>query len=164
MSRHAVPIELGAREETTLTTWGRRRTLPLRQVQRAQIVQLAAAGVDSQDIAATLGVSRPTVQLWRQWFLTLRIGGLEHDAPRPGRLAQITESQVQAVLAATLDTTPPNATRWSTRTMARAQSLGEATRKVGRNRYARIKATQQHPLVGVDSRFIDAVILGQQAR
>lgn len=88
MSRHAVPIELGAREETTLTTWGRRRTLPLRQLQRAQIVELAAAGVDSQDIAATLGVSRPTVPLWRQWFLALRIGGLEHDAPRPGRLAR----------------------------------------------------------------------------
>ena len=88
MSRHAVPTALSLREETTLTTWGPRRTLPLRQVQRAQIVQLKAAGVDSQDIAATHGGSRPTVQLWRQRFLALRIGGLEHDAPRPGRLAR----------------------------------------------------------------------------
>ena len=127
MSRQAVPIELSPEEEATLTTWGRSRTLPVRQVQRAQIVQLAAAGMDSQDIAATLGVSRPTVQLWRQRFLALRVGGLEKDAPRPGRLAQITEQQVHAVLEATLHTTPPNATHWSTRTMAQAQGLSEAT-------------------------------------
>ena len=127
MSRQAAPIELSSDEDATLTTWGRSRTLPLRQVQRAQIVQLAAAGMDSQDIATTLGVSRPTVQLWRQRFLALRVRGLEKDAPRPGRLAQITEQQVQAVLEATLHTTPPNATHWSTRTMAQAQGLSEAT-------------------------------------
>ncbi|WP_396216934.1 IS630 family transposase, partial [Gemmatimonas sp.] len=127
MSRQAVPITLSPEEDTTLATWGRSRTLPLRQVQRAQIVQLAAAGMDSQDIATALGVSRPTVQLWRQRFLALRVRGLEKDAPRPGRLAKITEQQVQAVLEATLHTTPPNATHWSTRTMAQAQGLSEAT-------------------------------------
>ena len=88
MSRQVVLIALSLREATTLTTWGRRRTLPLRQLQRAQIVQLSASDVDSQHIAATHGGSRPTVQLWRQRFLALRIGGLEHDAPRPGRLAR----------------------------------------------------------------------------
>jgi transposase len=127
MSRQAAPIELSPEEEATLTTWGRSRTLPVRQVQRAQIVQLAAAGMDSQDIAATLGVSRPTVQLWRQRFLARRVRGLEQDAPRPGRLPRITEQQVAAVLEATLHTTPPNATHWSTRTMAHAQGLSEAS-------------------------------------
>lgn len=127
MSRQAAPIELTTEEDATLTTWGRSRTLPVRQVQRAQIVQLAAAGMHSQEIAATLGVSRPTVQLWRQRFLALRVRGLEQDAPRPGRLARITEQQVAAVLEATLHTRPPNATHWSTRTMAEAQGLSEAT-------------------------------------
>ena len=123
MSRQAAPIELSAEEDVAPTTRGRSRTLPLRQVQRAQIVRLAAAAMDSQDIAATLGVSRPTVQLWRQRFLALRVRGLENDAPRPGRLAQITERQVQAVLEATLHTTPPNATHRSTRTHD-GESLG----------------------------------------
>ncbi len=127
MSRQAAPIELTPEEDATLTMWGRSRTLPVRQLQRAQIVQLAAAGMDSQDIAATLGVSRPTVQLWRQRFLALRLRGFEQDAPRPGRLARITEQQVAAVLEATLHTTPPNVTHWSTRTMAQAQGLSEAT-------------------------------------
>ena len=72
MSRHAVPILLSPDEEMTLATWARSRSFPLRQAQRAQIVQLAGAGVESQEIARTRGVSRPTAQLWRERFLALR--------------------------------------------------------------------------------------------
>ena len=53
MGRLAAPIELTRQEDTTLTAWRRSRTLPVRQVQRARIVQLAAAGMESQEIAAT---------------------------------------------------------------------------------------------------------------
>ena len=127
MSRHAAPIALSPEEQTTLATWARSRTLPLRQVQRAHIIQLAADGIDSQDIAQTLRVSRPTVQLWRQRFLALRLAGLEKDAPRPGRLPRISEQRVRAIVHATLHTTPKHATHWSTRTMAEAQSLSAAT-------------------------------------
>lgn len=127
MSRHAAPIVLHPEEAATLHTWVRSRRLPLRQVQRAQIIQLAATGVESQDIAQTVGVSRPTVQLWRQRFLALRLAGLEQDAPRPGRIPQIAERQVRAIVEATLHTTPPNATHWSTRTMAAAQGVSAAT-------------------------------------
>jgi transposase len=74
-----------------------------------------------------LGVSRPTVQLWRERFLALRVAGLEKDAPRPGRRPRISEGQIRAVLEATLYTTPPAATHWSTRTMAAAQGVSEAT-------------------------------------
>lgn len=127
MSRHAALITLSPDERATLDTWARSRSLPVRQVQRAQIIQLAANGVESQDIAAALGVSRPTVQLWRQRFLALRLDGLEKDAPRPGRIPRISEKRVRAVVRATLQTKPPNATHWSTRTMAEAQGLSEAT-------------------------------------
>jgi hypothetical protein len=48
-----------------------------------------ADGVRSLDIARQLGISRPTVQLWRERFLALRVAGLEHDAPRPGRIPRI---------------------------------------------------------------------------
>lgn len=127
MSRHASSIILSATERSVLDGWAKARTLPLRQVQRAQIIRLAAAGVDSQDIARQLGVSRPTVQLWRERFLALRMAGLEKDAPRPGRLPRIPLEKVQAVVEATLHQKPPNATHWSTRSMARAQGLSEAT-------------------------------------
>ena len=127
MSRHAAPIALSPEEQATLETWARSRCLPLRQVQRAQIIQRAANGVESQEIARLLGVSRPTVQLWRQRFLALRLEGLEKDAPRPGRMPRISDRRVRAIVDATLHTKPKNATHWSTRTMAEARGVSEAT-------------------------------------
>ena len=127
MSRQAPPIVLSPEEHATLAAWVRSRRLPVRQVQRAQIIQLAAGGRPSQEIAATVGVSRPTVQLWRERFVALRVDGLAKDAPRPGRLPRISERRVRAVVRATLQTRPVNATHWSTRTMAEAHGLSEAT-------------------------------------
>ncbi len=127
MSRTAAAIELSSAERRELDRWSRGRSLPLRQVQRARIVSLAAAGVQSQEIARRLGVSRPTVQLWRERFLALRLRGLEKDAPRPGRKPQIAAEKIQQVVEATLHTTPVDATHWSTRSMARAQGISEAT-------------------------------------
>ena len=110
-----------------MTAWARAKSLPLRVVQRAQIITLAAEGVLNQDIAQQLGISRPTVQLWRERFLGLRMAGLTHDAPRPGRLPHIPARKVRAIVEATLHTTPLAATHWSTRTMADAQGVSEAT-------------------------------------
>jgi len=127
MSRSAAPIVLTPEERTTLTEWTRGRSLPYRQVVRAKIITLATDGVPSQDIAQALGVSRPTVQLWRQRFLALRVAGLAKDAPRPGRKPRVSAATVRAVVEATLHTTPPAATHWSTRSLARAQHLSPAT-------------------------------------
>ena len=135
MSRQAASILLSAEEETTLDTWARSRSLAVRQVQRAQIIQLAAAGVESQEIARVLRVSRPTVQLWRERFLALRLAGLAKDAPRPGRIPEITEDRVRAIVDATLQTKPANATHWSVRTMAAAQGVSAATVQRIWNRY-----------------------------
>ena len=127
MSRTVTPIVLNATERATLDQWKRSRSLPLRQVLRARIVTLAADRVQSQHIARLVGVSRPTVQLWRQRFLALRVPGLEKDAPRPGRKPRIPPEKIKAVVEATLHQTPVNATHWSTRSMAKAQGLSEAS-------------------------------------
>ena len=123
MSRVAAPITLSADEASTLETWMRGRSLPVRLVERSRIIRLAAEGKQNQEIAEELGVSRPTVQLWRQRFLALRLAGLEKDAPRPGRIPRISAKKIRAVVEATLHTTPPNATHWSTRSMAGAHGL-----------------------------------------
>ena len=127
MSRRAEAIALSPEERGTLDLWARGRSLPLRVVQRARIIQMAADGVPSLDIARGLKISRPTVQLWRQRFLALRLPGLEKDAPRPGRIPRISARKITAVVNATLHETPPNATHWSTRSMADAHGLSEAT-------------------------------------
>lgn len=123
----APPILLSTQERATLTEWSRAKSQPLRLVQRARIITLAADGVTSQDIARRLSLSRPTVQLWRERFLALRLAGLEKDAPRPGRIPAIPESKVRSLVEATLHTRPVAATHWSTRTMADRQGVSEAT-------------------------------------
>jgi len=127
VSRVAAPIALSAEESVALEAWTRARSMPLRVVERARIIRMAAEGKQNQDIAEELGVSRPTVQLWRQRFLALRLSGLEKDAPRPGRIPRISAMKIRAVVEATLHSTPPQATHWSTRSMAAAQGLSEAT-------------------------------------
>jgi FixJ family two-component response regulator len=82
MSRIAAPIWLSDQERITLQTWARARSEAQRVVQRAQIILLAADGIENQEIAQRLRVSRPTVQLWRERFLALRTEGLQKDAVR----------------------------------------------------------------------------------
>lgn len=118
---------LSVEEQATLRTWAHGKTVPFRLVQRARLITLAADGVTNQHIARQLAISRPTVQLWRQRFLALRLAGLEKDAPRPGRLPRISDKKVRAVVEATLHTTPPAATHWSVRTMAKAQGISPMT-------------------------------------
>jgi transposase len=123
----APPVVLSPDERATLASWVRGRRIPVRLMQRARIVMLAGDGQANQDIAREVGVSRPTVQLWRDRFLALRVAGLEHDAPRPGRLPSIPDRTVRAVIDATLHTTPPAGTHWSVRTMAEAQGISPAS-------------------------------------
>jgi transposase len=123
----AMPIVLSPQEHSKVEAWARGRSIPLRLVQRARIIRMAADGMQNKDIARELDISRPTVQLWRQRFLAFRLAGIEKDAPRPGRIPEIPEKKVQAVVEATLHTKPPNATHWSSRSMAKAQGLSDAT-------------------------------------
>lgn len=120
-------IILSPEEETTINRWATGKSFPLRLIQRAQIIRLAAKGVFNHDIALQLGLSRPTVQLWRNRFLTLRLAGIEKDAPRPGRLPRISQQKTTSIVNATLQQRPREATHWSTRSMAKAYGVSNAT-------------------------------------
>jgi transposase len=155
MSRTAPPIVLSVDEAALLDSWARSRTLPARVVERAQVIQLAAKGIQNKEIARILGVSRPTVQLWRQRYLALRLAGLEKDAPRPGRIPRISEAKIRRIVEATLHTTPAEATDWSTRTMAAAQGVSEATvRRIWRRHNLRPHLTKTFK-VSRDKRFVE---------
>lgn len=73
--RKAETIILSSDEYQTLKTWANARSIPMRLVQRAQIIKMAAGGIPNADIAKKLKISRPTVQLWRSRFLSLRLSG-----------------------------------------------------------------------------------------
>jgi len=100
---------------------------PQRVARRARIVLLAGDGRANHAIAQELGISRPTVLLWRERFAQRGISGLLKDAPRPGRRKAIGAEVVKRVVEATMHTTPAGATHWSVRSMAKAQGLSRMT-------------------------------------
>ena len=62
---------------------------------RARIVLRAAEGASNTQIAAEVGVSLPTVGLWRRNFSERGLDGLE-TAPRSGRPREIDDAEVPA--------------------------------------------------------------------
>ncbi len=123
--RVAPQVVLTEDQERTLYQWARGRSLPARQVARARVVLLAAAGKQDLEIAAEIGISNQKAARWRKRFLQMGLAGLEKDAARPGRTPTITLAKVQEVVRKTTQEKPANATHWSTRTMAEAAGLSE---------------------------------------
>jgi len=123
--RVAPQVVLTEDQERILHQWARIRSLPARQVERARVVLLAAAGKQDLEIAAEVGISNQKAARWRNRFLEMGLAGLEKDAPRPGRTPTITSAKVQEVVRKTTQEKPANATHWSTRTMAEAAGLSE---------------------------------------
>ena len=76
-----------------------------------------AAGKANRTVARELRLDEDTVGKWRQRFLVKRVDGLL-DEPRPGAPRTITDAAVERVVTWTLESTPRDATHWSTRAMA----------------------------------------------
>jgi transposase len=118
----AVAVELSEHERAQLEAWTRRRSSAQALAQRSRIVLLAAEGLKNTEIAERLGINRAMAAKWRSRFAAHRLDGLT-DEPRPGRPRTITDEQVDAVITKTLETTPKDATHWSTRSMAKEVGL-----------------------------------------
>ena len=96
---------------------------PQKLALRARILLGAAEGTSNYQLSEELDVSRPTILLWRHRYLEAGLPGVLKDAPRPGRKKMITPEEVDAIVHATLHTTPKDATHWSVRSMAKAQGV-----------------------------------------
>src|SRR6476619_2843420 len=125
--RIAPPVVLNASQQGTLKQWAGSRSLPARQVERAKVVLLAAAGQTDLEIAAALRITNQKAARWRKRFLSLGLDGLTKDAPRPGRKPAIAARLKAEVVRKTTQSKPSNATHWSTRTMAAEMGISEAT-------------------------------------
>jgi len=125
--RVAVPIVLTPEEQGTLDHWARGRRTPARLVLRARIVLGAAAGRRNDELARELGTDRECVGRWRTRFARQRLAGIAQDAPRAGRTPTIAPATLQRLVTLTTTTTPPDATHWSTRTLARVVGVSPAT-------------------------------------
>ena len=67
--RVAPAVVLTEDQKQTLQQWARGRSLPARQVERARVILLAAAGKQDLEIAAEIGISNQKPARWRQAYL-----------------------------------------------------------------------------------------------
>ena len=112
MSRAAAAIALSDTERHALESLaGRRKT---------------AQGLENKAIVERLGIDANTVGKWRRRFAQQRLDGF-YDEPRPGAPRRISDDNIAEVVRRTLEETPPDATHWSLRSMARAVGHAPST-------------------------------------
>ena len=118
---------LSEEQRLVLERWAGAQKTPQSVALRARIVLLAAAGESNSAIARALGLSRPTVILWRARFAEGGTAALTETKPGRGRKPTISAAKVKAIVQATTQTRPPGQTHWSCRSMAKAQGVSAAT-------------------------------------
>src|SRR5262245_60597689 len=124
--RPIAPLMLTQEEQTTLERWASRPKSAQALAQRARVILACADGSSNTVVAARLKLTMQTVGKWRRRFVNRRLDGLL-DEPRPGTPLRLSDTEVERVLAMTLESTPKDATHWSTRSMAEACGLSHTT-------------------------------------
>lgn len=125
--RRAASIILTEKERATLTKLATGRRTAIRVAERAEIIMMAADGVENRVIAKKLRLARGTVGKWRERYASQRLEGIIKDAYRPGRPRQITRTKVQEIVRRTTQETPSGQTHWSRSTMAKAAGVSDSS-------------------------------------
>ncbi|MEU8138136.1 IS630 family transposase [Streptodolium elevatio] len=126
MGRPTVDVVLTEDERETLLRWARRATSSQALALRCRIVLACAGGASNTQAGRDLSVHPVTVAKWRRRFAADRLEGLV-DEPRPGAPRTVSDAQVEDVVVRTLESTPRDATHWSTRSMAAEVGLSQST-------------------------------------
>lgn len=124
--RRMAALVLSEEERAELSALAARRNTAQALALRARIVLGCATGAENQQVAADLEVDQTTVGKWRRRFVERRMDGL-HDEPRSGAPRSIDDARIEAVIVKTLESVPPDATHWSSRSMARASGVSVST-------------------------------------
>jgi transposase len=122
----ASKISLSDEERDVLGRRVRRRKIAHSEALRAEIILRAADGLNNCRIADAVGVTRKTVQTWRERFARDRLDGLD-DEPRCGAPRKIGDDLIEEIVVRTLETKPIDATHWSTRGMAKASGVSTSS-------------------------------------
>jgi len=126
LGRPKATLALTEVERATLDRYERGRTVSQALALRARIVLHASKGWDNQQVASELSITRQTAGKWRNRFLRHRLDGLT-DAPRPNVHRKLSDERVEEIIRTTLRSSPPGATHWSTRKMARVSGVSQSS-------------------------------------
>jgi transposase len=124
--RPVAELIITADEKAALERWSRRPKSAQALARRSRIVLECAQGESNTAVARKLGITKQTVGKWRSRFLERRLDGLL-DEPRPGTPRKVGDEEVERVLRLTLESTPRDATHWSTRSLAAEAGLSRST-------------------------------------
>jgi transposase len=119
-------LVLSESERAELRGLAARRKTAQALAMRARIVLACASGEQNKEVAARMRVDPNTVSKWRRRFVEQRMDGLRDEA-RPGTPRTVEDARIEAVIVRTLESLPPAATHWSSRSMARACGLSVST-------------------------------------
>lgn len=124
MPRRSPVIQLSEAERQALEHRRRAGKTEKRMLPRIQIIELAAQGLLSRDIAARLRLRPATVYKWRRRFAQHRLAGL-HDAPRCGPPRRYTATTERRILQKLDESPPAGQAGWNGRLLA--QALGDVS-------------------------------------
>jgi transposase len=127
MSQPAEPIKVSHQDRELMNEFVRSGNTPQKLIFRIAIVLGAADGVPNAQLARDLGTTKSSVLKWRARYRESGLEGILDDAPRSGRRKTISAAKEAAIVQATLQTKPTQATHWSTRSMADAQGVSDTT-------------------------------------
>ena len=121
------PLSVSEGQREVLERLARSRSSQHREVVTARALLAAADGKANTAIGRELGVSPTTVAAWRDRFVEDGLAGLGVVRAGRGRKPTISDEQIAEIVRATCEDTPPGATHWSCRSMAKAQGVSPAT-------------------------------------
>jgi putative transposase len=154
--RPLAPLTISPDEREELISITRSRSMPQALATRARIVLLAADGRSNTHIAEKLGLSKPTVGIWRKRYLNQRLQGL-YDEPRPGGPRSIRDEEVAALIRKTLKSKPRDGTHWTCRSIAAETKLSKSTVQRVWKAFGLQPHRQKHFKISTDPFFVEKV-------
>jgi len=122
-----VCVVLNTAEREQLAAIVADRNRPRKHVERARIVLASADRGSAQQVAQSLGVSRPTVWRWQQRFAETGVEGLLRDKTRKPGKAPLAAETTARVVALTCTEPPHQATHWTGRAMAKTTGISPSS-------------------------------------
>jgi transposase len=125
--RAGISITLKPAVRRRLMALARDRNAAHKQVWRAEIVLLSAAGVGTNEIMRRTGKSKTCVWRWQERFMQQGYEGLLRDKTRPSRIPALGPNVAERVVALSQTEPPAEATHWTAAMMAKAVDISASS-------------------------------------